>query len=204
MSMLRDLSGRGVLRDVVHVHLAPTRDDVIFGAELRRLTVAHAGYRLHEHHDDVAGMFDASSLDALCPDWRERAAWACGPAGLLDAVTERYEDAGVPDALHLERFRPVVAGPGVAAATGGTITFRRSDKTVEADGTTPVLVAGESAGALLPSGCRMGICHTCVGALCAGSVIDLRTGEITVADPDKPDLIRTCVSAAAGDVEIDL
>ena len=34
-------------------------------------------------------------LDALVPDWRAREAWACGPAGLLDALTERYERADV-------------------------------------------------------------------------------------------------------------
>jgi len=204
MAMLRDLAGRDALRDVVHVHLAPSRADVIFGAELRRLQAQHDGYVLHEHHDDDDGMFDVAALDGHCADWRERDAWACGPAGLLDALTAHYEEAGVPDALHLERFRPVVPGPAAAGATGGTVTFRRSDKIVEADGATPLLVAGESAGALLPNGCRMGICHTCVGALCSGSVIDLRTGELIVADPDQPDLIRTCISAAAGDVEIDL
>jgi stearoyl-CoA 9-desaturase NADPH oxidoreductase len=70
---------------------------------------------------------------------------------------------------------------------------------------TPLLVAGEEAGALLPSGCRMGICHTCVGRLTAGAVLDLHTGERHEGDPDgRGDLIQTCVSAAAGDVEIDL
>lgn len=204
MSMLRDLASRDALRDVVHVHLAPSQDDVIFGAELRRLHAQHDGLTLVEHHDDVGGLFDVALLDEHAPDWRARQAWACGPAGLLDALTARYEDAGVPDALHLERFRPVVAAPGADTAAGGRITFRKAGKEVDADGATPLLVAGESAGALLPSGCRMGICHTCVGALCSGSVIDLRTGERITADPDQPDLIRTCISAAAGDVEIDL
>jgi len=204
MSMLRALAAGDALDDVVHVHLAPSANDVIFGAELRRLAAQHDGYTLHEHHDDASGLFDAAALDALCPDWRERAAWACGPAGLLDALTARYEEAGVPEALNLERFRPVIPSAAAGAATGGRITFRASGKTVDADGVTPLLVAGESAGALLRNGCRMGICHTCVGALCSGSVVDLRTGEMTTADPAQPDLIRICVSAASGDVEIDL
>ncbi|PTL59091.1 ferredoxin reductase [Paraconexibacter algicola] len=203
MSMLRDLAARQRLRDVVHVHLAPSANDVIFGAELRRLHAQHDGLTVVEHHDDRDGLFDVARLDEHCPDWRARPAWACGPAGLLDALTARYEDAGVPDALHLERFRPVVPAAGATAA-GGRVRFRRAGKEVDADGATPLLVAGESAGALLPSGCRMGICHTCVGALCSGSVVDLRTGELVTADPDQPDLIRTCISAAAGDVEIDL
>jgi hypothetical protein len=41
-------------------------------------------------------------------------------------------------------------------------------------------VAGEDAGATLPFGCRMGICHTCVGRLRSGRIRDLRTGRFTV------------------------
>ena len=41
---------------------------------------------------------------------------------------------------------------------------------VEADGATPLLDAGEAAGVLMPSGCRMGICFSCVLPLRALSV----------------------------------
>jgi ferredoxin-NADP reductase len=198
MGMLRALVAAGTLPDVRHVHLAPSRDDVIFGAELRRLAHQHPAYVLHEHHDDAAGLFDAARLDDLVPDWRERQTWACGPAGLLDALDARFTDAGVPEHLHVERFRPVVAA---VEGDGGTVTFTVSGRTAEADGATPILVAGEEAGALLPNGCRMGICHTCVGRLRSGAVRDMRTGELHDTEGE---LVRTCVSAAAGPVEIDL
>jgi ferredoxin len=63
------------------------------------------------------------------------------------------------------------------------------------------MAAGEAAGALLPNGCRMGICHTCVGRLLSGAVTNLHTGE-RHDTPGEP--VRTCVSGAAGDVEIEL
>jgi ferredoxin len=66
---------------------------------------------------------------------------------------------------------------------------------------TPLLEVGENAGALMPSGCRMGICYSCVGRLCSGQVRDLRTGEV---HGEEGHLIQTCVSAAAGPVEIEL
>jgi ferredoxin len=81
------------------------------------------------------------------------------------------------------------------------VRFTRSAREVDADGATPLLVAGEEAGALLPSGCRMGICNTCVGRLRSGRVRDLRTGHLHDSEGE---LVRTCVSAAAGPVEIDL
>ena len=199
MGMLRALVARGPLPDIAHVHLSPTRPEAIFGDELRRLAHAHPRLSLHEHHDDADGRFDLATLGERVPDWRERHAWACGPAGLLDALTAHYTAEGLSERLHLEHFAPVVAAGPVG--TGGRVRFLASNLEVEADGATPILVAGEAGGALLPSGCRMGICHTCVGRLCSGAVRDLRTRELH----DTPDaLVRTCVSAAAGPVEIDL
>lgn len=199
MGMLRALiaAGHG-LAGVTHVHLAPSRGDVIFGDELRRLAAQHPGFTLHEHHDDEHGVFSPARLRQLLPEWAAHETWACGPAGLLDAVTEAFEAAGVPERLNVERFKPVVVN---VTGTGGTVTFTRQQRTATADASTPILVAGEDAGALLPSGCRMGICNSCVGRLCSGAVRDLRTGELL----DTPDLmVRTCTTAAAGDVEIDL
>ena len=199
--MLRDLSERRALRNVVHVHLAPSREDAIFGDELRRLAHRQGSlrYRLHEHFDDTHGTFTVRRLSEIVRDLPRRDTWACGPAGLLDALSEHWISAlNQPDLLNVERFRPVVAA---ALGEGGTVRFTVSGREVDADGATPILVAGEQAGALLPSGCRMGICNTCVGRLVSGAVCDLRTGDIQRAEGQ---LVRTCCSAAAGAVEIEL
>jgi stearoyl-CoA 9-desaturase NADPH oxidoreductase len=201
MGMLRALARtRDGLPDAAHLQIAPSRADTIFGGDLRALARGHHRYTLHEHHDDRDGRWKPAQLDRRVPDWRERRTWACGPAGLLDALTDRFERAGVSERLHLERFRPVAAAAGVGG-DGGRVRFLASGKEVESDGTTPLLVAGERAGALLPHGCRMGICNSCIGRLRSGAVRDLRTGDVQHADGQ---MVRTCVSAAAGPVEIDL
>ncbi|MER7676985.1 ferredoxin reductase [Streptomyces sp. NPDC096934] len=187
MGMLRD----GEFDDVVLVHSAPRPHDVIFRDELHGL-VADKKLRLIELHTDTDGMLDISRLHELVPDWAERETWACGPAGLLDAAEGHWSAHGVQERLHTERFRPGV----VVAGDGGEVTFSTTGKTVDADGATPLLDVGEEAGVLMPSGCRMGICFGCVTPLKAGAVRDLRTGEITEAEPGV--LIQTCVSAAAG------
>lgn len=199
--ILRDLADRRALNNVVHVHLAPTRDDAIFGNELRRLAHRHGElrYTLHEHHDDAHGLFTIPKLTELVRDLPKRDTWACGPTALLDALTEHWTATlNRPDQLNIERFRPVVV---TTAGEGGTVNFTQSNKQVEADGSTPILVAGEEAGALLPSGCRMGICNSCVGRLTAGAVRDLRTGDIQQAEDQ---MVKTCCNAAAGPVEIEL
>lgn len=197
MGMLRNHLGE--LDDIVHVHVAPTKDAVIFGEELRGY--AAAGHlTLVERHDDAHGILNLADLDTLVPDWRERQAWVCGPTGLLDAAEALWAERGIAPALHVERFRPSIVEPG----EGGTITFLNSAIDVEADGGTPILDAGESAGVLMPSGCRMGICFGCVVTMREGSVRDLRTGQITVAEEGDPATIQTCINAAAGECQIDL
>ncbi|MFD0685920.1 ferredoxin reductase [Actinomadura fibrosa] len=197
MAMLRHLAEEGSRADIVLVHSARTEEDVIFGAELRALGERLPGLTLHERHTGRDGRFAPAELDAICPDWAEREAWACGPAGMLDDASAHWTDAGVDGRLRLERFR---LAP-VAGGEGGRVRFTKSDVEVEADGSTPLLEAGESAGALLPSGCRMGICYSCVGRLCSGQVRDLRTGEV---HGEEGQIIQTCVSAAAGPVDIEL
>jgi ferredoxin-NADP reductase len=199
--MLRWLERRNALADTVHVHSARTRDAVIFARELERLKTANRGYRLDLRLTaDDGRLVPAEHLDEHCADWREREAFACGPAELLDALTEHWEREGDPERLHMERFQPVIGGDA-GEGEGGTIRFCRSGVEAEADGGTPILVAGEEAGAELPFGCRMGICHTCTGTLRSGRVRDLRTGELSGSEGE---VVRTCVNAPEGPVEIDL
>jgi ferredoxin-NADP reductase len=192
MGMLREHE----LDDVVMVHSAPRPQDVVFRNDLHDL-VADEALRLVELHTDTDGVLDIARIDELVPDWAERETWACGPAGMLDAAEEQWARHGIAERLHTERFRPSVLVTG----DGGEVTFGTSGKTVEADGATPLLDVGEEAGVLMPSGCRMGICFGCVTPLRAGAVRDLRTGEVTTAEPGV--LIQTCVSAAAGPCEIE-
>jgi len=201
MSMLRALDARDALGDAVHVHSARTPDDVIFGPALRAIAARRPGLRLHEQHPARAGRIGPGDLDALCPDWRERETFASGPGELLDALVDHFERCDVLDRLHLERFQPKIGGEGVAAGEGGTIRFARSDAEARSDGSVPILVAGEEAGLELPFGCRMGICHTCVGRLRSGRVRDLRTGEVGGTEGE---IVRTCVNAPEGAVEIEL
>jgi ferredoxin-NADP reductase len=199
MGMLRTLTAVGDLPDAVHVHSALSRDDVIFGDELRGLARRFSTYRLHEQHTDTDGFFCLDRLDEVCPDWREREVWACGPRGMLDAIEVHWADAGRSERLHVERFQPpIFAAPD---AQGGTVSFTKARRDVAAPAGRPILEVGEAAGVAMPSGCRMGICFTCVAPLRSGQVRDLRTGEV---HGDEGDLIQTCVSAAAGPCSIDL
>lgn len=202
MSMLRTLDRRAGEReldlpDVVHVHSAPTADRVMFRSELERLDATHDKFRVYIRHTRDQGKFALSELDEVCPDWRERQAWACGPQQMLDDITAHWSAAGIEDRVHLERFAVSRAD---TSGSGGTITFAKSGKTVTVDGATTILEAGEKVGALMPFGCRMGICQTCVVPLEKGHVVDLRSGK----ERAEGERVQTCISAAAGDCTLDV
>ncbi len=207
IGMLRNLfpvTDSGVLElprskdlDIVVVHVAPSEPESIFLDNLRQLA-GHGALRLIPRYDDQHGVLDVAELSTLVPDIAERTTYACGPGGLLDALTAHHEAAGLT--LFTEQFR---AG-FVEAGEGGTLTV--GGLTVDADGATPLLDVAEAAGALMPSGCRMGVCFGCVLPLKEGAVRDLRNGAITTVDPISSANggvpIQTCINAAAGDCHL--
>ena len=114
-------------------------------------------------------------------------------APMLDAFTQHYETYGLLDQLHVERFTLARAD---SQDGGGSVTFGVGGPTVEVDGATTLLEAGEKAGVNMLFGCRMGICHTCDVPLASGSIRDLRSGN-EHSEPNE--YIQTCISVAAGD-----
>jgi stearoyl-CoA 9-desaturase NADPH oxidoreductase len=210
IGMLRNLypsTDSGVLRlprsapyDIVVVHVAPSEPDSIFADDLHKLAAAGA-IRLVARYDDQHGILDLADLDELVPDLDERTTFACGPGGLLDAITAHHDERGLE--LFTEQFRVTA----LVAGEGGTVTFDRASLDVECDGGRPILEQAEDAGVLMPSGCRMGICYQCVLPMREGVVRDLRTGELTTAVPGETGssgvLIQTCINAAAGPCHLD-
>jgi stearoyl-CoA 9-desaturase NADPH oxidoreductase len=201
MSMLRHLHQSGELDDVVLLHSARKSDEVIFGDELRALEARHDKFVLHEQLTSENGRMGPADLDRLCPDWHERETYISGPNEMLDDFSEHYEQGGVTERLHMERFQPKLGLGDGDEGSGGTIKFLESDTEAESDGSQPILVAGEEVGLDLPYGCREGVCHTCIGELRSGQVRDLRTGKV---HGEEGETIRTCIHAPEGPIEIEL
>ncbi|OBK18928.1 ferredoxin reductase [Mycobacterium asiaticum] len=200
MSMLRSLDRLEEMNDVLVIHSARTREQIMFLSELEDLASRHDGMRLDLRLTSDRGRLKPGDLDEVCPDWREREAFCSGPEEMLDALIEHWENNGDKDRLHYERFQPKIGGDA-GDGEGGEVSFLKSDTTAECDGGTSILEAGENAGLELNFGCRIGICHTCVGTLKSGKVRDLRSGD--VSEPTGQD-IRICINSAEGDVELEL
>ncbi len=215
MAMLRTLAGRESAgdhagSDVVLIHHAPNRASTMFGAELDGLAARHPWLRVEPVHtrggiDSGDGRhLTATRLDDLCPDWAEREAFVCGPESLLDFTLDHWDANGVGERLHLERFTPPSAlgladGERDSAGERATVRFLASGIDTDAGSGPTLLDVAEAAGIAAPSGCRMGICHTCTTRLDAGCARDLRDGRLIEAGSH----VQLCVSVAAGDITLD-
>ncbi|MCL3817315.1 ferredoxin reductase [Aeromicrobium wangtongii] len=197
MSILRTLDRRGSLPDVVLSYSARHREDMMFHDELHELAQRAEHLTFVPRFTDDEGMLEIERLDDVCHDWMERETWACGPAPMLDALTDHYRRLGREEHLHVERFNLAVTDGG----EGGTVTFGAGGPTVEVDGATTLLDAGEKAGVNMLFGCRMGICHTCDVPLASGRVRDLRSGD---EHGEPGEYVQTCISVAAGDCTLSL
>lgn len=205
MGMLRWLATQSDVPDVVLLHHAPTKDRALFAAELERLatTIPWLQLELVETRLPGGAHLDADRLARVCPDWRDREVYACGPDSLLGFAAQHWTGAGLTERLHVERFTPpslaIASAPTTADEHTATARFAASGIDVPADRATPLLDVAEHAGLEPASGCRMGICHTCSTHLDAGCVRDLRDGRLVEAGGH----VQLCVSAAAGDVTLD-
>lgn len=206
LSMLRTLADERHAGAVTWLHYDRTPADVAHDAHVTLLRALLPGLRVvtaftrSPGAGDLDGHLDDTHLDQVEPDWRDLPVWACGPPPLLDALRDRYD----ADALHTEAFTLDLA-PVDPATTGGTVTLRRSGRTVTDDG-RPLLVQAEDAGLTPAHGCRRGICRTCTTPLVAGTVRDVTTDATTTVAAGDPcgTGVRLCVSAPVGDVELDL
>ncbi|MBM2599786.1 2Fe-2S iron-sulfur cluster binding domain-containing protein, partial [Pseudomonas sp. BDPW] len=72
---------------------------------------------------------------------------------------------------------------------------------VSGDSAASLLEQAEAHGLRPAHGCRQGICASCTCVLLSGCVRDLRSGALC-SEPGQP--IRLCVSAAHGDLALDL
>jgi ferredoxin-NADP reductase len=201
MSMLRDLSARDAVDDVVFLHHARSRPDVIFGRELASLAARHRGLRLVLCLGGATsgpGRFDEAQLRRLVPDFAERETFQCGPPGLMERVDAMWAQAGASGRLRRERF---VAIPARAPRAGGPVrvTLTRSGRSFVTSGAGTLLEQLERAGERPRSGCRMGICQTCKCRKRSGVVENLVTGSAS-GEPDEE--IQPCISVPRSDVEV--
>jgi ferredoxin-NADP reductase len=142
--------------------------------------------------EDVKGRIDIAAVHRAAEHGDE--VYACGPAGMLDALEARFTASGRRGQLHMERFS---AKPPAPVAGDGVIRVFLSRKGVHVDvpPDMTVLAALRAAGHDLPSSCEQGICGTCETRVLDG-VPDHRDSLLTEAERASNSCMMPCVSRA--------
>jgi glycine betaine catabolism B len=205
MSMAQWLSDRATNTEITFIHAARTPQDIIFRQRLALLAAQHPHFKLAftitQHTPNVAwagyqGRLNLAMLSAICPDFEERTAFVCGPAGFMRSTKTLLTTAGFPMNQYFEESfggpsAPQTAQPPKISASPASpsiqpphvhsqpaskfmgnpvVEFSASGKQIACDPSDTLLEAAEQAGISIASGCRRGSCGACKQLLVAGNV----------------------------------
>ncbi len=207
MALIRDHVARSRAQPVQLIYWARTRADLCFVQELRqlctRVPLLHCEFVLTDEASAdpkaTTGMISAEQLRDLAPDLHRRHVRICGPAGFVAAA--QALTLGRAQSVLAEGFTP--APPVNINSLDGEVqvTLQRSGRVLTVPRQTSLLAALEAQGLQPASGCRMGVCHTCVCPRVQGQTEDLLTGERQMEGGQS---VRLCVSRACTDLTLDL
>lgn len=202
-SMIREALKRRADADIVLGFYARNYADFILLDELEALREKHANFRIQlcitgerMFAEDLVGRFSGKQLKQYCADFADRAAFVCGPAGLIEAVVAHHDEAGLPLSKEYFGLPPVAKTPGASAE----VVYLKSGMTVETSEPT-LLQAAEKAGLKPKFGCRMGVCNSCTCTKKEGVVRNVISGDI---DDTPNSLIRLCISEPLSAVKLDM
>jgi len=197
LGLLRDALGRGFSAPVTLLHQVRGHAQRAYVEELQALAERHRN--LHVRWA-LSGEADGRLSEAGLAELPGAHLLGCGPHGFVEQLRLWWRAGERGGSLQLESFTPLRAVP---VEVGGQVRlgFARSRRQVAGNTALSLLQQAETNGLRPAHGCRQGICASCTCMLLAGTVRDLRSGEL-FAEPGQP--IRLCVSAPHGDVEIDL
>ncbi len=199
MALLRSIVEAGEPTDVLFVHTARSRRDVIFAAELEAIARTHPRIEIRLHLTEESGRPCAADMAGIASEAADAPAFVCGPESFMASVRSAWSSAGNAAHLRFEWF-----GAPARDSAGGeaqSIHAGRSGTRFTALAGQSLLVAAENAGLRPLYGCRIGVCHTCKCRKISGVTEDLRDGRIS----DEPgEMIQLCISTARSDVSIEI
>ncbi|MEM9090232.1 MAG: 2Fe-2S iron-sulfur cluster-binding protein [Cyanobacteria bacterium P01_F01_bin.53] len=239
MSMSQWLSDRAATTDITFIHAARTPGDIIFRQRLELLAAQHPHFKLAftltkntptQPWAGFRGRLNPALLNAICPDFGDRTAFVCGPAGFMDSTKTLLETEGFPMENYFEEsfggppspsksqqkakpkghpadsanqpVSPIAPKPITPSPTASepSVTFSASGHTVACDEEDTLLDAAEQAGVALPSGCRMGSCGACKHQIADGEVC-YDVEPKGLSESDKASgHVLTCVAKPVGKV----
>jgi len=182
------------------------RADLCFMAELNNLAAKNPLFKFYIFltqeqnllQGELKGRIDTQAIIKLIPNLVQHQVVACGGQGFIEAVQllKPYVDT-----LQVESFSPIKLNTANTQLGTVRVELKASHKVLELNQGDSLLDALEAQGIYPPSGCRMGICHSCSCQKISGITQDLQTGELA---SESQSAVKLCVNRAYSDLVLDI
>ena len=205
ISQIRTLARNGMPTSVTLMYWEKTNTDFNFAQELHLIALNHPNFKVYlittrEHSEQsLLGRISNELLSQITNINSVDYVFACGSSGFVQAAASSCESRKLP--LLSEAFTPSQAQTSNTEITQHDVYLRRSKIHLRLSNQLPLLEQLESAGVSVPFGCRQGICNTCTCVRNSGTTVDEFSSAV---DNEPSQIIKLCVSRAAGNIELDL
>lgn len=205
MSQIRTLARQGMPTSVTLMYWEKTNADFNFSQELQSIAHRYPNLKVHlittreQIERPLSGRVSNELLSQVMNIDAVTQVFACGSNGFVQAAASCCECRKLP--LISEAFTPSQAQTSNSDIAQHDVFLRRSNLHLRLSNQVPLLEQLENFGVSVPSGCRQGICNTCTCVRHSGTTADNFSG---VVDNEPSQIIKLCVSRAAGNIELDL
>ena len=223
MSMTRWLFDLGRHTDVGFIQCARTPADLLCRSELEAISARLPEFRVafvcerpnpYGAWTGYSGRINQLMLELICPDYREREVFCCGPEPYMQAVRDVLRAAGYDmRRYHEESFAVPVHDASetrehaedvrIEDARTANVRFAASNREVACHEADTLLAVARQAGLHIPSACLFGVCGACKVRKLEGRVHMVQNGGITDEDVDAG-WVLACCSRPLGDVVLDV
>lgn len=204
ISLIRQWVAQGALGHLRLVYWAKKRAELCFVEELAALSAVHNNFNVHYalsqegsiREDELRGRISSYLLETIIPNWDNALVYACGPAEFVEQARHLTTHA---THFHGEAFS--MTQLATSSDQWANIELTKSKRTISVIVGQSLLTALEAEGLRPLSGCRMGICNTCVCIKKTGSTEHILTKD---QDHETDTSLRICVNSARSDLVLDL
>ncbi len=215
MSMIREVSQRGLDRRIHLIYGSRDVKDIIFEEELAQITARHTNITVSHVVSDppkrfkgLKGFITVELMKDLLGDVSAKTFYVCGPEVMYDFCRKELEKLGIARRkIRTEVYGPpkdVTCRPGWPGDVKSADTFTvriRGGKAIPAKAGEPLMISLERSGVIIPALCRSGECSLCRTKLLSGRVFQPDGVKLRKSDRQFG-YIHPCMAYPLEDLEI--
>ncbi len=196
MSMIREITDRGLNRQVQLIYGNRINDDIIFNKEMEERSACCDNVTVHsvlsepaDGYNGLSGFITAELIKERVGNLDDKMFYVCGPAAMYTFVLGELKKLGIPKRkIRMEVFGPppdIKSQPGWPEDVSINDRFdvkMKGKTTIKAKAGEPLMNSLERAGIVVTASCRSGECSLCRTKLVSGKVFQPRGVKLRKSD----------------------